>query len=316
MIFYLSGYGRESYDLINHSGGIFRWGIDKIIQDAYRLLCMNYDTDAQDEIYLVGFSRGAYIVRCLAEMIDKCGLLKRSKIGEIPKAYQLYRDYKIRPNDPKAQNFRENNAKKIDTQKDYLEYRVPIKMLGCWDTVGKLGVPDITPWLPMSRFWNQRYEFFDATVSPIVENAFHAVAIDEKRKSFPSAPMERNEINPEQVVEEVLFVGEHSCIGGGVKEYRGLSDYSLQWMLNKAKKLGLEFDLSKNDSEEFQIKPDPTTKFNNDVGRFYWLGGEEWRQIQSSKFTIHHSVVKRLKSCPDYRPQNLNPVLKYLLPPE
>jgi len=315
LISYISGCGTaEDDDLIERlGGGAFGWGIDRIIQDAYRFLCMNYDVDAQDEIYLVGFSRGAYTVRCLAGMIYKCGLLRRSKIREIPKAYHLYRDSKISPNDPKAQKFRKDNAKKIDTEKDYLQYRVPIKMLGCWDTVGALGIPDLTPWLPLVKLWNQKYEFFDAKLSPIVENAFHAVAIDEKRKTFPSTPMERNKKNPDQVVQQVLFIGEHGCVGGGTKEYRGLSDYSLQWMINQAKKLGLEFYSNENDSEEFQIKPDVTTKFDNRVTGFYALGGEEGRVIQSSKIVVHYSVVERLKTDPNYRPQNLNTILKDLI---
>ncbi|MEH2063792.1 MAG: DUF2235 domain-containing protein [Nostoc sp.] len=319
LVFYLSGCGTENDHLIDRiGGGAFGWGIDKIIQDAYRLLCMNYDADAQDEIYLIGFSRGAYIVRCLAGMIYKCGLLRRSKIRDIPKAYELYRDFNVNPNGSKAQKFRQYNSKNIenlDPKKGYLKYRVPIQMLGCWDTVGALGIPDITSWLPIAKLWNQKYQFYDATLSPIVENAFHAVAIDEKRRVFPSASMEKNEKNPDQVVEEVLFVGEHGCIGGGTKEYRGLSDYPFQWMLNKAKKLGLEFYINETD-DEFQIKPDPNTQFNNSVSGFYALGGDEWRPIKSSTVAIHYSVIKRLKACPDYRPRNLNSLLKDLLPPE
>ncbi|MBP5974319.1 DUF2235 domain-containing protein [Brasilonema sp. CT11] len=318
MVYYLSepGTAEDDDDLINKlGGGAFGWGIQRIISDAYRFLCMNYNVDSQDEIYLVGFSRGAYAVRCLAGMIYKCGLLKRSKIREIAKAYHLYRDPNIRPSDPKAQQFRKDNANQIDAKEDYLQYRVPIKMLGCWDTVGALGIPDIIPWLSISTIWNKKYEFFDAKLSPIIENAFHAVATDEKRKSFPSTPMERNPKNPnqDQVIKEVLFIGEHGCVGGGTKEYQGLSDYSLQWMVNQAKKLGLEFCSTENDSEELQIKVDYTTKFDNSVTGLYRLGGEELRSINSSIVSIHRSLVKRLKACPDYRPQNLEPMLKDLL---
>ncbi|MCA2552201.1 MAG: DUF2235 domain-containing protein, partial [Microcystis sp. M04BS1] len=316
IVHYISGCGTaEDADLIERlGGGAFGWGIDRIIQDAYRFLCMNYDVEAEDEIYLVGFSRGAYTVRCLAGMIYNCGLLSRSKIRELPKAYELYRNSKIKPNDPEAQKFREDNSKKIDSEKDYLQGRVPIKMLGCWDTVGALGVPDLTPWLPLAKLWNRKYEFFDARLSPIVENAFRAVAIDEKRRGFPSSGMERSDKNPEQVVKEVFFAGEHGCIGGGTEEYRGLSDFTLQWMIHEAKKLGLEFDSTENYREEFQIKPEPTTKFDNSVTGVYALAGEGWRPIESSKVAVHYSVVERLKADPNYRPRNLDSLLNNLLP--
>ncbi|GBL15555.1 hypothetical protein MTo_02869 [Microcystis aeruginosa NIES-1211] len=316
IVHYISGSGTaEDDNLIERlGGGAFGWGIDRIIQDAYRFLCMNYNVEAEDEIYLVGFSRGAYIVRCLAGMIYKCGLLSRSKIRELPKAYQLYRNFKISPNAPEYQKFRQDNSKKIDTEQDYLQYRVPIKMLGCWDTVGALGVPDVVPWLSLDKLWNRKYEFFDARLSPIVENAFHAVAIDEKRKSFPSTAMEKNEKNPEQVVQQVFFAGEHGCIGGGTEKYRGLSDCTLKWMIDEAKKLGLEFDLTEKYGEEFQIKPEPTTKFDNRVTGLYALGGEAWRPIKSAKVAVHGSVVERLKADPNYRPQNLLPLLQDLLP--
>ncbi|MFM7440913.1 MAG: phospholipase effector Tle1 domain-containing protein [Snowella sp.] len=314
-IVFLSGYGTtEDNDFIKCLGNeTFGWGLDRVIQEAYRFLSINYNPETQDEIYLLGFSRGAYAVRSLASLIDKSGLLKRSKIVEIPQAYQLYRDYTIRSDSAKAQAFREANAQKIDTEKEYLQYRIPITMLGCWDTVGTLGIPDLTPWFPLAKFYHQKYEFSDTKVSPIVQNAFHAVAIDEKRKSFPSTPIKTNPQNPEQVIKEVLFAGDHSCLGGGTKIYQGLSDYPLQWMINQARKLGLDFNLQESECEDFQVKLDPTIKFDNNVKGLSALGGEEWRSFNTKVVTVHHSVVKRLSACSDYRPKSLEPFLPYLL---
>ncbi|MFB2837781.1 DUF2235 domain-containing protein [Floridanema evergladense] len=320
LVFYSSGFSREDGnlpDLIDRFGdSAFRWGIDRLIQDAYRFLCMNYDPDSQDEIYLFGFSRGAYIVRCLAGMIYKCGLLRRSKIQEIRKAYELYRDSKIVHDSLEAQEFRQENSKKVSQGATDLENNISIKMLGCWETVGTLGIPDVLPLPAIERIWNINYQFYDATLSPIVENGFHAVAIDEKRKVFPSTPLKKNEKNPNQVVEEVWFVGEHSCVGGGNKNYRGLSDYALQWMLQKAQNLGLEFYSTENDSEDFQIKPDPTTYFDNTVEGVYLLRGEGWRSTNSLRIAVHSSVVKRLKACLEYRPENLKSVIPHLLASE
>ncbi|GCL45542.1 hypothetical protein NIES3806_12680 [Microcystis aeruginosa NIES-3806] len=315
-IVFLSGYGSpEDNEFIKNLGNeTFGWGLDRMIQDAYRFLVLNYNPKSEDEIYLLGFSRGAYIVRCLASFIDKCGILKRSKIQAIPQAYQLYRDHTVSADSAKARQFRAANAKKIETEKEDFQERIPVKMLGCWDTVGDFGIPDLTPWFPLAKFYHKKYEFSNTKLSPIIQNAFQAVAIDEKRKNFPSTPIKANPENPEQVVKEVLFVGEHTCLGGGKKEYQGLADYPLQWMINQAKKLGLEFNSTPPESEEFQIKLDPTIKFDNSVKGL--LGGEEWRTFNGKVVTVHHSVVKRLKAFSDYRPKSLEPFLQALLDSE
>jgi hypothetical protein len=297
-IVFLSGSGSaEDNEFIKSLGNeTFGWGLDRMIQDAYRFLVLNYNPTSEDEIYLLGFSRGAYIVRCLASFIDKCGILKRSKIKEIPQAYQLYRDHTVSSNSAKAQQFRAANAKKIETEKEDFQDRIPVKMLGCWDTVGHFGIPDLTPWFPLAKFYHKKYEFSNTKLSPIIQNAFHAVAIDEKRKNFPSTPIKANPENPEQVVKEVLFVGEHTCLGGGKKEYQGL-----------------EFDSTTSEFEEFPIKLDPTIKFDNTVKGLSALGGEKWRYFNTKVVTVHHSVVKRLKAFSDYRPKSLEPFLQALL---
>ncbi len=75
-------------------GGAFGLGIDNNIQDAYRFLCLNYDVG--DEIYLFGFSRGAYTVRSLAGLINCSeGLLPLSEIRNAPALYDIYRDIKL-----------------------------------------------------------------------------------------------------------------------------------------------------------------------------------------------------------------------------
>ncbi|MBE9229120.1 DUF2235 domain-containing protein [Phormidium sp. LEGE 05292] len=319
IVFYQQGLGTEDSSLWQTlGGGAFGWGIDKLIQDAYRFLCVNYNTEAEDEIYLFGFSRGAYIVRCLAGMIYCSGLLHREQIRKTPQAYKIYRDRKIHPDAQEAKDFRKKNAKSVkskDTsgQQSYMEDRVSIKMLGCWDTVGALGMPDIIPWLPIEKIINQKYLFYDPELSPIVENAFQAVAIDEKRKSFPSTRMDKNSKNPNQRVEEVWFSGEHGCVGGGTKGYQGLSDCALAWMIERAKEVELECDQRKIerdfDSEgkptRFGIYPEPTIYFDNSLTFPFILGGEESRSIRGSNIKFHSSVKERLKKRSDYLPENL-----------
>lgn len=336
IVHYLSGVGSGEAHLSDRiRGGAFGWGIDQVIQDAYQFLCTNYDPqydpqwrekspeslEKPDEIYIFGFSRGAYIARCLAGMIYKCGLVKRTQIRKVPQAYELYRKKNIGPNDEECTQFRRENSKRINTDKSYLDHRVPIKFLGCWDTVGALGVPKLIPCLPIDLFasWNQKYVFYDAELSPIIENAFHAVAIDEKRKTFAYSPMRKgeNNKNPGQVLEEVFFAGEHGCVGGGTKAFKGLSDCALLWMLKKAKALGLEF-YGKEDKtedsedaliEEFKIDPNPSIKYDDTVKLFYQLvGGVQERTIDKiqDNMKIHKSVKERMEdNSLNYRPKNL-----------
>ncbi|ACK70034.1 conserved hypothetical protein [Gloeothece citriformis PCC 7424] len=318
LVLYLPGCGTEVNPIERLGGGAFGWGIDKIIQEAYRFLCINYSSETQDEIYLFGFSRGAYLARSLAGMIYNCGILQRSLILEIPQAYEFYRNRNIKPRSKEARDFRKYKSQRINGS-----YFIPIKMLGCWDTVGALGIPEIVPWLPIADLWNQRYNFHDYELSPIIENAFHAVAIDEKRKTFTHTPMYKNDNKPDQVVEEVWFAGEHGCVGGGTEKHRGLSDFALEWMISKAKNLGLEFcPTEKEEDIEFQILPDATIDFDNSVELLFRLGGVGWRDLvdKNRKISddgiqvapkIHSSVIERLKARKDYRPENLKLFLNF-----
>jgi hypothetical protein len=77
IVFYDWGVGSSSDTL---TGGITGKGIDKNILDCYRFLVHNYN--AGDQLYLFGFSRGAYTVRSLgdyagqwlAREAEQCGL--------------------------------------------------------------------------------------------------------------------------------------------------------------------------------------------------------------------------------------------------
>lgn len=158
-------------------GGAFGYGIDKNIKELYTFLAMNYDEG--DEIYLFGFSRGAYTVRSLAGMISVSGLVRRDKLQQIQEAYQNYREISNR-NADKAIQFREANGE-----------TVPIKLVSCFDTVGSLGVPGLSSFLGMFR--KNWYHFHDTTVGAHIQNAIHCVSIDEDRKcKFQASDIQKN----------------------------------------------------------------------------------------------------------------------------
>lgn len=287
VLFYEEGLGTAWYDRI--PGGAFGWGIDTNIQNAYRFLSLNYEPG--DEIYLFGFSRGAYTVRSLAGLIHCSGLLSRQHIYKAPEAYQLYRDRAIKPSNSIAEEFRATYGK-----------RVPITVLGCWDTVGSLGVPNIAQLLPFEQLLNSKYRFHDTELSSSIQNALHAVAIDELRKVFNVTPMQKSSKLESQQVRQVWFPGGHGCVGGGTEGTRGLSDGALAWMMSEIHQLGLnlEFDPSRIQNG---LIPNPNLDFNNNPG-FYRLSGTIHRQVDNFA-NLDSSVKKRWCSRPDYRPVNL-----------
>lgn len=152
-------------------GGAFGHGIDENILQLYTFLVLNYNPG--DEVYMFGYSRGAYTVRSLIGLINHAGLVKRNHIAFADDAYALYR-----------RNPGVGSEEAVRFRKEHGE-AIPIKCLVCFDTVGALGIPRIFPALFQRRL-TKRYEFHDTRLSKNVEHAVHAVSIDEWKggKSF------------------------------------------------------------------------------------------------------------------------------------
>jgi uncharacterized protein (DUF2235 family) len=294
IVFYDEGIGTDSHKLL---GAVTGLGIDRNIEDAYRFLSLNYV--AGDEIYLFGFSRGAYTVRSLAGMIYCAGLLSRPHINRAHEAYELYRNRDVKPRDQVAVDYR-----------DAYGDRVPITLIGCFDTVGSLGIPGLPAFKALHEQLNKRYRFHDTTLNKGIQNALHAVAIDEIREVFDVTPMKKHPDAENQRVIQVWFPGEHGCVGGGTKEHSGLSDAALQWMMDSSRNLGLglEFDPSVIPTG---INPNYECDFKNDPGIFK-LAGIKFREVSDTIDELHESVIKRWQSRNDYRPKNLERILSQL----
>ena len=283
-------------------GGAFGWWIDEKIEEAYIFLCLNYEPG--DEIYLFGYSRGAYTVRSLAGLISYCGLLKRPQIGKkVAKAYEIYRTAEKEQREQDAQQFRTDNQ---------IQEPVHIKFLGCWDTVGSLGIPNLTPLLLVDRLFNVRYQFHDNDLSSIIENARHAIAIDERTPGFDVAIMIPGE-DFEGTLEQVWFPGVHGCVGGGEQETLGLSNAALKWMADEAGEVGLDLNLKlAKDTDYINYK----TSFKSDfILDPFGIRGRDIAKLDDRlppkfKFNLNHSFhdsVKQRWCDPDieYRPKNL-----------
>ncbi len=157
------------------AGGAFGCGLSKNILQGYEWLMDEYEPG--DELYIFGFSRGAYTARSLVGLIRNCGVLDRTRTSKSAKkrrleeAFQLYKAKDEGPDSPVALKFREEYS--LETG---------VACLGVWDTVGALGIP-----LQSFDWFNRRfYEFHDTELSSIVRHGYHALAIDEHRESYVS----------------------------------------------------------------------------------------------------------------------------------
>ena len=106
--YYDQGIGAEGNWFTRTFDGATGKGIDNNIMDAYKFIVWNYEPG--DEIYLFGFSRGAYTARSLAGLIRKSGILKKNDLNLLSKAYQLYRNHDARPDSDEAREFRISNS--------------------------------------------------------------------------------------------------------------------------------------------------------------------------------------------------------------
>ncbi len=69
-------------------GLAFGYGMSENIMNAYQYLMNTYEEG--DQVFLFGFSRGAYTVRALAGMLAMCGLLEKGSDNLVPYALRVY----------------------------------------------------------------------------------------------------------------------------------------------------------------------------------------------------------------------------------
>ena len=175
--------------------------------NAYCFICNNYNfLSLQDEIILVGFSRGAFTVRCLANFISAFGLLRRQGLVFLRK---IYRSWKEGEGTINADLLRALES---------LYAPVRIKVLAEWDTVSAIGL-------------GSKLSFVNSSVPERVDHAFLALSLHEKRKKFQPL-LWKTTAGKLTRIEQCAFVGCHSDIGGGNRD-PGLSTIALLWMISK-----------------------------------------------------------------------------------
>lgn len=199
-----------------------------------------------------------------------------------------------------------------------------ITFLGVYDTVASIGMPDLSAHTqPASDV-----VFENNSVSPLIHQAVHLVAIDERRIAFQPLLMA-----PGANVKEVWFAGVHADIGGGFW-HDGLADICLSYMLEEAKRFGLQVlelhqvDYSKLSENEVSIGSDDIAIFPQIDGPLHQKARTGFmssktlnpRQVRVDCLEdcmplVHYSVVERFQAIADYRPIALrNKPFQLLLP--
>jgi uncharacterized protein (DUF2235 family) len=191
-----------------------------------------------DRIYLFGFSRGAYTVRCLAHVLEIIGIpttedasgkpinLEPTALRSLAKsAVKILYKWGLPVTDrgrrvKSAAEFRQTHACRVGPEAGALPY-----FIGVWDTVAAIG------W---TRLFPTKY---DMHFPKEIRFARHAAAIDEYRKSFPrvqwggSGTVSAPKPGELPQFQQIWFAGNHADIGGSYPENESrLSDIALEWM--------------------------------------------------------------------------------------
>lgn len=284
-IFYDWGVG-SYYDPV--VGGAMGKGLHKNIMDDYRYIVQNYSPG--DELFLFGFSRGAYTVRSLCGLINNCGIIKRADACLIEQAFMHYK----KP----GKDYAPEGIRSLEFRQAHAHPSREIKFVGVWDTVGGMGIP-----LSFLGNLSDTDEFYDTKIGRNVRIARHALAIDELRRDFePTVWLPRANLD----LKQVWFPGAHSDVGGSYppdKDGCVLADISLGWMMAEARLAGLALEPHLQQS----LQPKSTATLHLSRRSYYRVKKKFYRPIDHGKDNIllHTSVKQRWDLDPKYRPKNL-----------
>jgi uncharacterized protein (DUF2235 family) len=317
LVYYSAGVGTQSGEKL--SGGMFGIGINDEVTNAYEWLVEHYTDGAQ--LFIFGFSRGAFTARSLAGFISKCGLLKPGSPVSLKQMFDRYRKGTATTVGGLAHVTDDQLPQEDKWIKEYSR-RIPIWFQGVWDTVGALGVP--LPLLPnVSR---SDFTFLETDLHINDTHAYHALAVDEHREAFAptlwvkSTPKVGDTFPPRDLarVEQRWFVGAHANVGGGYANDL-LAQIPLEWLMKKAVAHGLLFkDTVVIDGDENTCAiHDSLKEMAHGIYEIVTLGKHYYRPIGAEPVdvgdaikttineTIDATVFDRWRVDSTYRPQNL-----------
>lgn len=235
IVYYDRGVGTGALlDVIK--GGLTGDGLDDNIREAYRFLSFWFRPG--DEIFVFGFSRGAFTARSLCGYLQAAGLLRCDQCNE-DNEKRAWKFYRTPPGERLSADWLYFRSAEVSggVTRVHDENTMRVRALGVFDTVGALGIPAEG----LRRLNRAKYEFHDPEANSIVDIRLHAVAIDEPRKAFAptlwTKPKFKKVSQTRSPTEQVWFPGAHADIGGGYVKWNqkdfGLAHLPLAWMLQR-----------------------------------------------------------------------------------
>jgi hypothetical protein len=185
--------------------------IGKECMEVYEYIVKNFDDNT--EIWMFGLSRGSYTVRCVAGMINNCGIVKKRSTDDetsllIQEVYATYRSPfdEDKPDAKEMVEFRKKASWQVKS---------PINVMAIIDTVGSLGIPRLESGVGFT--WP---EFHDQNISSKVQKVYHACSIHDRLWVFQPCRARRTEDfeakykhNKEYFIDERYFPGCHYDLG-------------------------------------------------------------------------------------------------------
>ena len=223
---YLRGIGRGRLPWLSPIlGGAAGWGLSGQIRRAYTFLVDEFRSG--DEIYVFGFSRGAFAVRSLVGLLAHAGLLRRDSAGMVRQLTHAYHHLALRG----------RYHALIDVARPRMHSDMRVRFLGVWDTVAALGAPVWGGTFTSTRCSCGR-DITTSTPRTSSMTCFISCRIDEKRATYAPVLFDVDAARPAHRIEQAWFRGVHSDVGGGYL-HSGLADVSLRRMAQRATEAGL-----------------------------------------------------------------------------
>jgi hypothetical protein len=245
LISYDDGVGSQRTLISKLMGNSSAVGLDRNVRELYTFLVRHWEKG--DRIYMFGFSRGAFTVRLLADLIASCGLLDLQRIPSekelnrlVKSAYSCSLKGYYYPAIPRTFKGKFSRYKQ--------DGEVDIHFMGVWDTVGAIGLPFKEVRYAMHNW--MRYGFRGLALNKNVKRACQAMSIDDCRESFhPIVWNERTEEQPGRI-HQVWFAGVHSNVGGGYPK-KQLALVALDWMIQQVKEWDIKCSVTPTNQLQF-----------------------------------------------------------------